>query len=301
MTLEQDIRLKFSKPDFKMSDLGVPDVCPYCGHALEVNVDSNVHIWCPNLSCSRKLYGLLLKFCDKLSITSLGKVSLQAIADKGLVTCLDDFLHMSFEVFCSSVPRTGEKAYQAYMDSLATLRLSQPKLSTLLAAINIPHCGEGVWEMILSAPCFKHNSDFETLKIILREESTWFESLQDLPRISERVVASSFNNREYILSSVNTLLDFGITFKKVSSEGPLAGKKFCQTGGLTQLDISTGKRITRNGLIKIIEDKGGTWSDTVDKMTYLILDDVNSTSSKAVKARKCGATLLSESDFFALI
>ena len=54
-------------------------------------------------------------------------------------------------------------------------------------------------------------------------------------------------------------------------------------------------------MIKIIEDKGGTWSDTVDKMTYLILDDVNSTSSKAVKARKCGATLLSESDFFALI
>jgi DNA ligase (NAD+) len=48
----------------------------------------------------------------------------------------------------------------------------------------------------------------------------------------------------------------------------------------------------------LVEKNGGIVHESMKKDTdYLVLADVNSTSSKAVKARKQGTTLMSEDDF----
>jgi NAD-dependent DNA ligase len=106
-------------------------------------------------------------------------------------------------------------------------------------------------------------------------------------------------NRAVIIDLMTELTQY-ITLKEPPKGGLLSGRKFCQTGGLTRVS-SAGKRVTRNDLIALIENAGGTWSDTVDKFTSLIIDDLASTSSKASKARKCGATLITEADFFKLL
>ena len=77
--------------------------------------------------------------------------------------------------------------------------------------------------------------------------------------------------------------------KKVVVGGSLGGKSFCFTGAAS---------MPRKELWALVEKNGGIVHESMKKETdYLVLADVNSTSSKAVKARKQGTTLLSEDDF----
>jgi DNA ligase (NAD+) len=305
MTLEQRIQDHYKLPNFKVSDLGIPEQCAYCGGSLDIYPESDAHIWCPNPDCSRKIYGNLLKFCDKLDLRSLGVVSLQALADSGVITHAPDLFKLDASTFKGAIDRAGDKAYENLQSEFVRLRQTPVKLTTLLAALNVPNCGEGSWEMILSAPCFANQADWDTLRHYMTSCSLtingWVDLLSGVPRLSDRALKSAFYNRTYIADRMYEILGAGIQVKPIATGGPLAGKKFCQTGGLSRVNSATGKRMTRNDLIATIDTAGGSWSDTVDKLTYLIIDDINSTSSKAVKARKCGATLISEEDFFNLL
>ena len=71
--------------------------------------------------------------------------------------------------------------------------------------------------------------------------------------------------------------------------GVLGGKSFCFTGAASR---------PRKELWALVEKNGGVIHESIKKDTdFLVLADVNSTSSKAVKARKQGTNLLSEEDF----
>ena len=304
MSIEQLIRAYHRVPDFSAASLGIPETCSFCGSPLDIYPESDVHIWCPNPTCSRKLYGNLLKFCEKMDLRSLGVVSLQALAETRSVKSASDLFTLSKEDFLKSIPRAGDKAYENFQEGLAKLKATPSKLTTLLASLNIPFCGEGSWELLLTAECFAGASDWSTLKHYLTSCSLtsdgWVSLVGAVPRLADRAVETIFYNRIPIADEMIALLEH-LSLRQATVGGALSGKKFCQTGGLTRINATTGKRVTRNDLISMIEANGGTWSDTVDKLTLLIIDDVNSTSSKAVKARKCGATLLTEADFFNLL
>lgn len=58
----------------------------------------------------------------------------------------------------------------------------------------------------------------------------------------------------------------------------------------------------RSELQALVEANGGINFDDVNKnLSYLVIDDPNSDSSKAKKARKLGTTLLSEAQFMAMV
>jgi DNA ligase (NAD+) len=55
-------------------------------------------------------------------------------------------------------------------------------------------------------------------------------------------------------------------------------------------------------LEKMAADAGGDVKSSVGKgLTYLVIADPNSSSSKAVSARKFGTTLISEDDFLKMV
>ena len=77
--------------------------------------------------------------------------------------------------------------------------------------------------------------------------------------------------------------------KKFVPGGSLGGKSFCFTGAAS---------MPRKKLWELVEKNGGIVHESINKDTdVLVLSDVNSTSSKAQKARKQGTTLMSEDDF----
>ena len=71
----------------------------------------------------------------------------------------------------------------------------------------------------------------------------------------------------------------------------LAGMTFVVTGKLTEYK-------NRAELKSIIEENGGRVVETINKKTsYLINNDINSTSAKNLAAKKANIPILSEKDF----
>ena len=79
------------------------------------------------------------------------------------------------------------------------------------------------------------------------------------------------------------------------TEQDLAGKVFVITGSLTHFE-------NRNQLKELIESRGGQVTGSVSaKTSYLINNDVNSTSSKNKKAKSLDVPIISEEDFLGMI
>ena len=87
-------------------------------------------------------------------------------------------------------------------------------------------------------------------------------------------------------------------FEKVeekSSSVDLSSKVFVITGSLTHYK-------NRDELVSVIESMGGKVSGSVSaKTSYLINNDVTSTSGKNKKAKDLGIPIISEEDFLKMI
>jgi len=83
--------------------------------------------------------------------------------------------------------------------------------------------------------------------------------------------------------------------EETQTESTFAGMNFVITGSLNHFT-------NRKELQELIESKGGKAVGSVtSKTTYLINNDVKSTSSKNKKARDLGIPILSEEDFLKLL
>ena len=74
--------------------------------------------------------------------------------------------------------------------------------------------------------------------------------------------------------------------------GKLSGKSVCFTGTMQN---------KRGDLEQKVEDAGGQVRSVSKGLTYLVIADPKSMSSKAVKARKLGVSLISEADFLTMV
>ena len=94
-------------------------------------------------------------------------------------------------------------------------------------------------------------------------------------------------------SDIEHLLAVGVEPITLEAQGPLAGLSFCFTGASSR---------PRGEHTALVEKNGGRVLATVTKdLTYLVIADPESTSSKAVKARKLGTKLITEADLDALV
>jgi DNA ligase (NAD+) len=147
-------------------------------------------------------------------------------------------------------------------------------------AKNIVECGIvslDQWEAITPADLMKHEGykDVNSTRIVAGLKESW-------PLIKE--LAGMLNVR------------YGVIKKAAPASGgsgKLNGKSFCFTGKMSK---------QRSELQALVEANGGINFDEVNKtLSYLVIDDPNSESSKAKKARKVGTTLLSEAQFMQMI
>ena len=84
-----------------------------------------------------------------------------------------------------------------------------------------------------------------------------------------------------------------LTQAQPTAAGPLAGLSFCFTGSASR---------PRGELTHEVESRGGRVLGSVTKeLNYLVIADVESTSTKAAKARKLGTKLITEEQLFELI
>ncbi len=267
----------------------IPDTCPACGHKTVIKNDNDIEtLYCPNMSCPAKTIKLFTHFVSRnaMNIDGLSEATLEKFIDCGFINELYDIYRIEkYRDEIIKLDGFGEKSYDNMISSIDASRNTEP--SRLLYGIGIINVGNTTARLI----CKHFNNDMEKIINADVTELSMIDGIGDV--IADGIVAYFADNNNIrvlreLLSEVTFVEDTN------ESEEDLAGKTFVITGTLNHYE-------NRDALKREIENRGGKVSGSVSsKTTYLINNDVLSSSSKNKKAKELGIPIISEDDFLKL-
>lgn len=251
----------------------IPDKCPFCGEPLsQITENESTVLKCLNEQCSGKLINNLVHYCSKsgLDIKGLSESTLNKFIDLGLLNSLTDLylLHNHREELIA-LPGFGVRSVDKLLDSIQThSTLVEPW--RFLSALGIPLIGVNtskdlMKEMTLGDFLTRATSDFD------------FSILDNIGAETNEAI----HNFDY--STAIELLNNYVTLK-APEEKEISALSFVITGAVP---------MGRSALTALIEYKGfEVKSRVTHDTTYLICNDINSTSSKAQTARQYGIPII---------
>lgn len=254
-----------------------PKTCPECGAGT---IRDGEYVVCPNTSeCPAQTTGRIQQWVRDLGILEWGSVLIQKVVEAGLVKTVPDLYRLTEEQL-AGLERMGASSAKRARDEL--WKPNPMPLERILGALSIPLCATSTMQVLVDA-------GFDTIEK-LRAAST--EKLQIVPSMgpkrAEAFVAWMAKHGDVF----EDLLSTGVSLK-ARPVGSLTGKSVCFTGKSTK---------PRAELERLASEAGGTVKNSVGKgLTYLVLADANSTSSKAQAARKNGTECLSEEKFLQMV
>ncbi len=265
----------------------IPSHCPVCGEQTEIRAVNDVKaLYCVNEACPAKKLKSFALFAsrDAMNIDGLSEATLEKFISCGFIHDFTDLFHLErHEKAIVSMEGFGEKSYRNLIASVEKARDTQ--LWRLIYALGIANIGPANAKMLCRA--FKNN--VEQLAGAAAADFTAIDGIGEV--IAEGIVSyfAKESNRE-LLSRL--LKEVRIAPEEFSDEEKaLTGKTFVITGNLEHFD-------NRDQLKALIEDAGGKVTGSVTKKTsYLINNDVTSSSSKNKKARELDIPILSEENF----
>ena len=267
----------------------IPRECPVCGGMTQHWAENDsVVLVCIDSGCSGKLINRLDHFCGKkgLDMKGISKATLEKLIDWGWVSkCSDIFDLATHNKEWVQKPGFGVKSVEKALGAISTG--SHCELHQFIAAIGIPLIGSTASKDL--AKHFKTWDDF----VVAAESNYPFYQLPNFGgEMHRNLVKFDYTEAKYI---ADHFIQFNAPEAKVEESAEsavdLTGKTFVITGKLTHFK-------NRDALKAKIEALGGKVTGSVSKNTsYLINNDVNSTSSKNQTARSLGIEILSETDF----
>lgn len=264
--------------------LTIPDTCPVCGHPAVIHHENDAEVlFCENPECLAKKIKSLTLFVsrDAMNIDGLSEATIEKFLSMGMLHELADLYHLSdYRDTIVNMDGFGEKSYNKLITALENSR--QTTLAKFIYSLGIPNIGLSNAKMI----CNALGNDLDHIRHATVEELT------DIDGVGE-VIARSF--ADYFASpehnkTVDDLLQ-EITLETVQTESnaqDLSGLVFVITGSLDHFE-------NRSALKETIENAGGKVTGSVTKNTsYLINNDIASTSSKNKKAKELGVPIITE-------
>lgn len=259
----------------------LPTVCPVCGGELRLS-DNHCQLKCVYEYCKSKMSGRIGKWTSTIDAKEFGLKTIETLIDNGVIDSISSLYTMDLDKI-ASIDRMGKRSaakMKKELDSHKEMTLAQ-----FIAGYNIEGVGERVIENIINAKKYKTFNDF----FAYAESPLRFVCDGVGDTISTKLAQGLEALREDMEKTLTYITIKNPEPKKVVTGGVLGGKSFCFTGAASR---------PRKELWALVENNGGVIHESIKKDTdYLVLADVNSTSSKAVKARKQGTNLLSEDDF----
>lgn len=264
----------------KSHNWNLPTACPICGGELELS-ENHCQLKCVNDLCQSKVSGRIDKWTNTLEVKEFGLRTINLLIDNGVIDSISSLYKMDLNKI-ANIDGMGIRSAEKMKKELDSHK--EMTLAKFIAGYNIEGVGEKVIENIIKYYNFKTLSDFYGSTSSQRFVCDGVGSV-----ISKKLA----EGLRALKSDMEKTLKF-ITIKKpekktVVAGGSLGGKSFCFTGAASR---------PRKELWGLVEKNGGVVHESIKKETdFLVLADVNSTSSKAQKARKQGTNLLSEDDF----
>ena len=294
---------KVIKVTQNVGTFSVPNECPVCHASTQIVVSEasgTKTLHCTNPDCAAKQLRKLARFVSKegMNIDGISEQTLSKFINLGWITEYADIYELRSHILeLSRMDGFGEKSASNIMRSIDKSR--EVEAHRLLYALNIPLCGLDVCKRLLSAyplddlvnEAIKLGDDLFATQT---EPQDVFAHIDGIGPEKSAQFVLWFRNEHNLARYRRLLTKLTVTTPDISASGDkCAGLTFVITG-----DVHHYKN--RNELKAYIESQGGKVASAVSGSTsYLINNDVTSTSGKNKKAQQLGIPIISEDDFIA--
>ena len=249
-----------------------PAHCPECG-SNTTTLEGEVAIRCINPTCPAVIARRFIHFVSRkcMNITSLGESTIQQLLDKKIVKTLPDIYKLTKEDLLS-LDNFKDKKTDKILEEIE--KSKQAGLARFINSLGITHIGEQA-----SKELAKH---FNSLDNIMEATKENFLELNDFGEaMAESLYEFMQNDTE-----LQEFIDLGLKLEDERQTGKLVGKMFCITGT---------HEISRNDIIDMIEEQGGSVVSSVGKKTDYLVAGENA-GSKLEKAEKLKIKIISLKD-----
>ena len=279
----------------KSGNFNIPDKCPICGNPTRVIKENDSEIlMCENPDCKGKLLGKLVHAASRnaLDIENLSESTIEKFINLGWINSIKDIYHLSdHENEMKALEGFGKKSVGKLLNSIEESR--NTNLQRFLYSLSIPLLGKSASQDIANTCNQSLNAFVEVLMSGGKDAFTYINGIGDVlgksiigywNKNGEKIIELS---KEFIFETPNLILD------EVTKT--LQGKTFVVTGSVNHYK-------NRDELKADIVTHGGTVAGSVSsKTSYLINNDINSTSSKNQKAKSLGIPIITEEEFLSMI
>ena len=285
----------------RVGTFSIPDTCPVCQAPTQV-VESETSctrtLHCTNDDCPAKQLKKFARFVSKegMNIDGISEQTLSKFINLGWVSEYADIYELRSHIReLAQMEGFGEKSASNIMRSIDNSR--QVEAQRLLYALTIPLCGIDVCKRLLSAYPLEALVD-EAIKTgddlfaTQAEPQDVFAHVAGIGPEKSASFVRWFRNAHNLARFRRLLPYLVVTNPETTPQGDLCQDlTFVITG-----DVHHYKN--RNELKAYIESQGGKVASAVSGATsFLINNDVTSTSGKNKKAQQLGIAIISEDDF----
>ena len=292
---EQFDSSKFDDLVLDVSYINIPDKCPICGQPTKIVKDNNSEVLvCTNDNCKGKLLGKLTHAASKnaLNIDGLSESTIEKFINLGWLNSVKDIYHLSdHENEMKALEGFGKKSVEKLLTSIEKSR--NTNLQRFLYSLSIPLLGKSASQDIAKTCNQSLDAFIGALMDGGKDTFTYIDGIGDA--LGKSIIGYWNKNgskiielsKEFYFETTNVVLD--------EIPKTLQGKTFVVTGSVHHYK-------NRDELKADIVAHGGTVVGSVSsKTSYLINNDINSTSSKNQKAKSLNIPIISEEQFLAMI
>lgn len=257
----------------------IPKECPSCSSQLE---EETIWLKCVNEFCPAKQLETILHWIKQVNIEDLSDKRLQEMINSKMVVKISDLYRLD-QTTLLRLDKVKEKMADKIIKNIE--KTKKMNLITFLSAIGLEGISRTKAEKIVS-------NGFNSIEKI---QSMTVEQLLSIEGFAEKSSVDIINSIQSKKTLIQEILGVGIELEapEVIEGGVLEGKKFCITGTLSN---------PRAEVEAVIKKNGGIIVSSVSKNTdYLVTNDINSNSSKYIKAISLKIPIISQEALSKLI
>lgn len=268
--------------------------CPDCGAPIEiVKLNATEEFVCSNEQCPSKLLRRLSHFVsrDAMNIDGLSEQTLEKFVELGWVLDYKDIYSLKDHyIQAINLDGFGKKSIDKLLDAIEKSRTTT--LSRFLYSLSIPLIGRTACKAIEEYVAKNTDGTFGAF-IDISDKSYIWSTIEGFGTKMCDSMRSYFRENKDMVVELAELMTFETKTTKVGNS--LEGLTFVVTGSVEVFK-------NRKELQVKIEELGGKVVGSVSANTsYLINNDVESSSSKNKKAKSLGIPIISEQDFISKI
>ena len=240
----------------------IPEACSVCSAKLSRRGE---YLYCVNLECRAIVEGRLRRWIGVQDVMDFGEKLIAQLVEAKLVKEPADLYRLTVEQIAGLERRGVATATKVLENLKAKLPLSLP---VFLASLGMDDFAFETAKLLVAA-------GYDTLELLHAATAEELAAIKGMGAIKAKNVVAGLASRK---DEIERLVAAGIVPVLPSAGGGFSGKTFCFTGSLPRPRKEYEDLVVQHG--------GQVLAGVTKELNFLVMDDANSASTKAEKARK---------------